>query len=75
VLWITSLPTQASQRSVASAMNPNAASTANSGIASRPHEGCEPDGGDCGAGAGAAAGAAGGEGVDPGSRADGAGLI
>jgi hypothetical protein len=38
VVWIAALPTQASQRSVASAIKPNATSTANSGIASRPQE-------------------------------------
>src|SRR3981189_2669463 len=35
---MAALPTQASQRSVASAIKPNATSTANSGIARRPQE-------------------------------------
>ena len=38
MVWIVALPTHASQRSVASAIKPNAASTANSGIAKRPQE-------------------------------------
>ena len=38
VVWIAALPTQASQRSVATAIKPNATSTANSGIAKRPQE-------------------------------------
>jgi hypothetical protein len=38
VVWIAALPTHASQRSVANAIKPNAASTANSGIAKRPQE-------------------------------------
>jgi hypothetical protein len=38
VVWIAALPTQASQRSVASAIKPNATNTANKGIASRAQE-------------------------------------
>jgi hypothetical protein len=64
VVWITAPPTQAFQRSVASTINPNAASTANNGIARRP-QGLREPGGHCGVGAFAAAAAGGEDGVDP----------
>jgi hypothetical protein len=46
VVWITALPTHSSQRSVASAINPNAASAANSGSARRLKVRCEAGFGD-----------------------------
>jgi hypothetical protein len=74
VIWIAALPTQASQRSVASTINPNAASTANSGSASRVNV-LRDRGGGCAAGVLVAVAAAAAEAVDPAWVAVGAGLI
>ena len=53
---MAALPTQAPQRSVASAIKPNATSTANSGIAKRAQALDEGLDAECGAGAGDALG-------------------
>jgi hypothetical protein len=73
VVWIAALPTQASQRSVASTINPIAASTASRGMTKRPQElgaagaADEAAGGETGGGA--AAGAGGDGGGDPAAAA------
>jgi hypothetical protein len=75
VVWIAAPPTQASQRIVASTMNPIAASTATSGMTKRPQEPIAPGTPDEAAGAGetggggAAAGADGEGGGDPAAAA------
>ena len=71
--WITALPTHSSQRNVASAINPTAASTASNGIARRFHDEVllEPDGDFTDR----ALATAGETGADPDWLCDGAGLI